>query len=405
MRSRAMLLFAGFGICRIDAFLIPKICDNSQARLYGTQPTDSVSSPIESYEANSTSRRIPTLSETEEYRSTLLRLANWSLEDYKWRSSVFKANEADRMVEETIARMQGKDPTYVRPMDASDEKIGPLGRWEKSAVDWLAQVIDEEGRRAKKIVDMDGKLIRPIEGDTLGPLGQLEQAVTEWLRSIRSSENARVMYKTMRPMDLEESLRGPLGRMEEAASRFFRDVRESEFLRLEQSKARGGAVVRPIDVPGPLGELELWIAEVLKAEELRAMESKDQTDDSGYQIVRPKDAKVRGPLGETEKKAFEFLDRLNAEEMERLRNIRQYLREARPMDTSRDSILGVVEAVVVGIIRSPLLLLNVVQRVRELVDSRPLEEAEQLEDKSKSRTVSLNSSQSDQERKENGSFD
>jgi len=400
-----MLLFAGFGICRIDAFLIPKICDNSQARLYGTQPTDSVSSPIESYEANSTSRRIPTLSETEEYRSTLLRLANWSLEDYKWRSSVFKANEADRMVEETIARMQGKDPTYVRPMDASDEKIGPLGRWEKSAVDWLAQVIDEEGRRAKKIVDMDGKLIRPIEGDTLGPLGQLEQAVTEWLRSIRSSENARVMYKTMRPMDLEESLRGPLGRMEEAASRFFRDVRESEFLRLEQSKARGGAVVRPIDVPGPLGELELWIAEVLKAEELRAMESKDQTDDSGYQIVRPKDAKVRGPLGETEKKAFEFLDRLNAEEMERLRNIRQYLREARPMDTSRDSILGVVEAVVVGIIRSPLLLLNVVQRVRELVDSRPLEEAEQLEDKSKSRTVSLNSSQSDQERKENGSFD
>ena len=25
-------------------------------------------------------------------------------------------------------------------------------------------------------------------------------------------------------------------------------------------------MVRPIDVPGPLGELELWIAEILKAE-------------------------------------------------------------------------------------------------------------------------------------------
>jgi hypothetical protein len=56
----------------------------------------------------------------------LLRLAELSLEDYKWRSSVFKSEEADRKVEETLARMMGDEAAYVRPMDASEQKIGPL---------------------------------------------------------------------------------------------------------------------------------------------------------------------------------------------------------------------------------------------------------------------------------------
>jgi hypothetical protein len=49
-----------------------------------------------------------------------------SLQDYNWRSEYFKKTEADRKVEESIARMMGEEAAYLRPMDASDGKIGPL---------------------------------------------------------------------------------------------------------------------------------------------------------------------------------------------------------------------------------------------------------------------------------------
>lgn len=348
-------------------------------RLYASnsQSTDEdeIDKPISAFEnsttSSSSSSALVAKDTQEDLRKTLLRLAEWSLEDYKWRSSVFKEAEADRMVEETLARMQGTKPTYVRPMDAGEEQIGPLGQWEKSAVEWLSQVIDEEGRRAKKIIDTDGRLVRPIDSEELGPLGKLEQKVVEFLRSITSSERERVRTKTLRPMDLEESIRGPLGKLEEAVSKFFADIRESERMRYEFSKNRGGAMVRPIDVPGPLGELELWIGEILKAEELRATEKSSGT------IVRPMEAKVPGPLGKVEKKAYDFLDRLSAEEMERLRNMKQYLKDTRPMESNRDSLLGIVETIAVGIIRAPLLVLNVIDRVRELIASEPIEELDQ----------------------------
>ena len=57
---------------------------------------------------------------------SLLRLAELSLMDYDWRSSLFKSQEADRKIEESLARMMGDEPTYVRPKDASEGKIGPL---------------------------------------------------------------------------------------------------------------------------------------------------------------------------------------------------------------------------------------------------------------------------------------
>ena len=377
----------------------------------------------------------------EGYRDTLLRLAKWSLEDYEWRSAVFKANEADRMVEETLARMQGKPASYVRPMDAGDDQIGPLGMWEKSAVAWLSNVIDEEGRRAQQIIDSKGQLIRPIqvgkrnnnnnnnsnnnnnnkEEDYLGPLGQLERTVVEFLNRIRSSEGERVRTQTLRPKDLEESKRGPLGQWEEGVSNFIAELRASEMLRYQQSQSRGGAMVRPIDVPGPMGELELWIGQVLRAEELRAEEQAEQklqqqqqrrrekqqqtqqiiqgtmaptalstsvdesqSSTSGGRggggsssssepatipglILRPKDAKIKGPLGEVEERAYEFLDRLSAEEMERLRNMEQYLRESRPMEKNPASFWGAVEALIVGLVRGPILLFTVVARVVELL--------------------------------------
>ena len=56
----------------------------------------------------------------------LLQLAKLSLKDYNWRTSIFKETEADRLVEESLARMMGDEPAYIRPMDASEKKIGPL---------------------------------------------------------------------------------------------------------------------------------------------------------------------------------------------------------------------------------------------------------------------------------------
>ena len=58
--------------------------------------------------------------------ATLRRIAELTLKDYEWRSSTYKSKEADRQVDDYLARMMGEDPSYVRPMDAGDQKIGPL---------------------------------------------------------------------------------------------------------------------------------------------------------------------------------------------------------------------------------------------------------------------------------------
>lgn len=62
----------------------------------------------------------------ETIQSFIRNLASLSLEDYKWRSALFKTNEADRLMEESLARMRGENPSYLRPMDAAEDKIGPL---------------------------------------------------------------------------------------------------------------------------------------------------------------------------------------------------------------------------------------------------------------------------------------
>lgn len=59
-------------------------------------------------------------------RDAFKSLTELSLKDYQWRSSIFKNNEADRLMEQSLARMRGEDASYLRPMDANDEKIGPL---------------------------------------------------------------------------------------------------------------------------------------------------------------------------------------------------------------------------------------------------------------------------------------
>lgn len=326
------------------------------------------------------------LDEKEERRqddNLLRRLAEWSLQDYEWRSSVFKSNEANRKVEESIARLQGIEPSYVRPMDASPSKMGPLGKMEKSAVHWLTAVMEEEEQRAQTIVNKNGKLVRPIDmtrgrsssssssssnndnDNYIGPLALLEKAASDFLASIRTSETERVRTKTLRPKDLQADKRGPLGTLELSITDFFDELRASERLRAEFSRSRGGETVRPIDVPGPLGEWELLVADILKAEERRAME----LNRNEGKVVRPKDAQYRGPLGQIEQSAVEFLDQLSMEERQRLRSIGERLRENRPMESNRDSLLGILEAILVGIVRAPQMLWSTVMRVQELLSS------------------------------------
>ena len=60
-------------------------------------------------------------------RSILRKAAALSLQDYEWRSSYFRATEAERRIEESLARLMGDEyPTYIRPGDAPEQKIGPL---------------------------------------------------------------------------------------------------------------------------------------------------------------------------------------------------------------------------------------------------------------------------------------
>jgi hypothetical protein len=251
-------------------------------------------------------------------------------------------------------------------------------------VEWLSQVIDEEGRRAKKIVNADGQLVRPIDAgddpDELGPLGKLEMQFVEFLDKIRNSERIRAELGLWRPKDLDESSRGPLGELELSVVSALRKIKESEMLRMEQSRRRGGEVVRPIDVPGPLGEFELAVAEMIATERLRARDG-----EKAESIIRPKDATVKGKLGEIEDQVVEALSRLTEEERQRLRSIQRKLEDNRPMTADEPSLLGLIESIVVGILRAPALLIGVVDRVRELLQSENLDETDKaiLEDRRK----------------------
>jgi hypothetical protein len=63
-------------------------------------------------------------------RLILRKAAALSLKDYEWRSSYFRTTEAERRVEESLARLMGEEyANYIRPGDAPEEKIGPLVRF------------------------------------------------------------------------------------------------------------------------------------------------------------------------------------------------------------------------------------------------------------------------------------
>ena len=110
------------------------------------------------------------------------------------------------------------------------------------------------------------------------------------------------------------------------------------------------------------------VANLLRAEERRAME----LNRNQGRVLRPKDASFRGPLGDLEEAMYRFFDDVRAEENERLQSIRQLMQDKRPMENDRKSVLGVSEAIFVGIIRAPQLIVSVFRRVVELLNSESL---------------------------------
>ena len=83
---------------------------------------------------------------------------------------------------------------------------------------WLMSVIEEEGKRARRIAESDGELIRPKDlspTDEAGPLSELERRAMQFLNDLSESEVRRVQSGKMRPKDCED--RGPLGEAEATA--------------------------------------------------------------------------------------------------------------------------------------------------------------------------------------------
>ena len=398
------------------------------------------------------------------FRNIVQYLAELSLQDYQWRTSLFQQNEADRMMEESMARIRfGEDDiqtnmNYIRPMDAPT--LGPLGKLEKYYVTLLYDVFHEEQRRAQRIIASSGKLIRPSKNTissmeapeedeeevevneaahsvrlettaTLGPLGRFEAQVVAFWTSIRQEELLRIRTKTWRPKDLQQ--RGPLGQLEYYISTFLEEIRSSELIRAQQAKIRNdGTIVRPIDVPGPLGEMELRVSDIIQEEFRRVQEkrqirttggsgttatsSNNSNNNSGsnsddntfipFSVLRPKDATNPGPLGAAEATAYAAIQSVSQEEMERLKAIQRTMMEYRPINhpptstasdpntshqknnselsssssTSQQQtssplsiVLYTLETIVVGMVRAPQLVFRVVTRVQELLSSTPLD--------------------------------
>ena len=244
-------------------------------------------------------------------------------------------------------------------------------------MEWLGLVIEEEGHRARLIESSEGKLIRPIDLQSSGqggPLSSLESSVVSFLNTIRVSERERVNSKLLRPKDLQEDKRGPLGTAEYLTVKTLEEIKESEKLRMDISRARGGDVVRPVDVPGVLGEIEGLYMKIATAERQRKKESEKRDG----QIVRPMElTSFQSPLGEVERIVSEAVSKLRQEELDRLDSIKKALAENRPMEINRYSLLGWTEAILVGMIRAPAMVWMVIDRVMELMDSSRLDEQDE----------------------------
>ena len=139
--------------------------------------------------------------------------------------------------------------------------------------------------------------------------------------------------------------------------------------------------------------MEGWYISIITEERERLKERmKDPS-----KLVRPKDNKFKGPLGLAEQRVSDLLNVLKIEETERLRSIQRVLRDNRPMDTNRESPLGLTEAFLVGLLKGPLLMFRVMDRVKELMQSNKLDP----EDAAIIRTATLEDGRENKSSKEN----
>jgi len=308
-------------------------------------------------------------------------LASLSLADYTWRKDIFVKARASQHESSALTRLTGdtqKIKPMMRPMDLSPdlEDLGPLGIAESKAVSWLEEVFDSEAQRARQIVEDDDQSrvsIRPSEAAPGTPLAEAERGAIEFYESLVRSEKARgdlVRHKGadenefgvfLPPSELPDETIGPLGKAERALKQAISSIKDAEILRLQLSKSGDNPrLVRPLDVGGPMGEAERFMSDIQMAEKKRvALKEKVGT------VVRPMDAAVKGPLGETEEKVVDLAQRIAIEEKKRLDN----LVENRPMNTDRDSIPGRAETVSVGILRAPMMFYKVFERVGQLLRS------------------------------------
>ena len=243
------------------------------------------------------------------------------------------------------------------------------GNAEKSAVQYLTAIIEEEGERARLIASSDGELVRPKDLPSTGPLSELERRAIRFLGEISDSEVERVRSGTLRPKDMK--IRGPLGEAEARAVLALDRIIESERIRAERSQ-RMGEAMRPIDVPGPLGEFEKYVGDIIRAERQRV---KDRERNDG-KLVRPKDASLPSGLGDVERKAVEDWEKLAAEEKQRFSSFKRFLEERRPADVNKDGPLGIIESFAVKLLNGPRLIGKVVDRVQELINTSPYDEEE-----------------------------
>jgi len=317
------------------------------------QADSSLEQPVPSTSPSLSPSSPSTENQEEEYTSfftrLLRRLAAWSLQDYRWRAQVWQEERASRMLQDSLDQLQGTS-TYIRPMDAP--QAGPLGKFEKESVDWLEQVFVEESQRAESILS-NSSLVRPKDIEKKGPLGRLEAQASTLLSQLFRGEQARVTEKWWQPPRAIPA--HPLGIWEERTLQVWNELLSSEETRrLLQQNSRD--TVRPMDVPGPLGEWEVRVLEIYDQEVERVRQN----------ATRPLPSTV---LGRAETNAVEAVQNLTREEWSRLASIQQLLREQRPMEQSKKTWLGYLEAIAVGVVRAPLLLWSVMERVQELSQS------------------------------------
>lgn len=183
--------------CRLDAIINndSNKLDVIDAKLLAgdNENNDYTGNPSSSDDSNEGNR----IRKRDMFRDMVKTLASLSLKDYKWRSDLFKKNEAERSEEEILAIMRGDQASYVRPMDAGEGRKGPLGDAEENAVRWLREVFEAEAKRAQKMADGDGDVVRPIDSSE-GPLAELELRAINFLRNITDSETERVVLRKVR---------------------------------------------------------------------------------------------------------------------------------------------------------------------------------------------------------------